>query len=154
MEARISNISKEIRPTPKVSATRFDPPPISTGKSLYITRRIRVITPVGTTSVLVSDLQSQLPTTVSAGGFKILKLSIWNMDGNIVSATLGADVWSNDSANSMQYRDIAPLSRLAGISFDIPDSLALVQTSPTGKVLDALESTSKHCIDATVVFQI
>lgn len=153
MESKIRNLQLENRATPKVGPTRYDPKPIAYNGSLWIERTVMVSLAAATTELLVSDLTSTLPSTAAVVGFKILKISVWNLESRSCAVTLGNLVMTGN-LGTISYRDIAPLSRLSGVCFNIPDSIASSLTNAASKVLTGMDSVGTKVVHATVRFQI
>jgi hypothetical protein len=106
---------------PIVSAAKTDPPPISTGKSLWHTRKVRVVKTIAPgATILVDDVKAQF----GSQPFKCLKVEAWMPLRASCEFKLGDGTWINDSSNSVTYVDIAPMGRMPGVKFRIPEELA------------------------------
>jgi hypothetical protein len=137
MSNQIRRINDEIRPTPKFGPAPADPPPISTAKSLYITRRVRVsgTGTAGAYSITVADIKNQITSATTQ--FKILNMSAWATGAPTATFVMYGATWNG---NNVTYQDLAPLSRLPSMKANIPDTLAVILSNGTDKVLDANSS--------------
>jgi hypothetical protein len=157
--SQLKQIQSEIRATPKVGPARSDPPPVATQNSLFINRVVRVQVPTATATIDVGDILAQLPSNVATKGFRILKASIWVLGNQTCGAVLNGEVWGNRGGSSsaandnMSYVDIAPTNRLAGVMFNIPDTLAIDLTTNTTVVVSGLSTVAPKVVDFTVRFQ-
>jgi len=154
IDAKLARLAHEVRSTPRVRAAKADPPPVSSGKSLYINRRVRIVKTLSTSSqVTVDDIKGE----TSSGPFKILNLSAWTPGSNTTTFALQNVVWENDGAVSMTYRDTAPANRLCGVTYDIPDQLASILNTGAEPVIIATPVgtvTGQLIVDVTVRYQI
>jgi len=153
----VKSVQQEIRSTPRVSAASPDPPPTSSGKSLFITRKVRV------TKVLVSGLATITVDDVkgesSSSAFKVMGISAWAVGCGQGLFTLGDSAWANDGSLTMKYNDIAPLTRLPGVKFNIPDVLAEIMNAGALPVISVAvtgptQTASQLCADVTIRYQI
>jgi hypothetical protein len=150
-------LMQETRGTPTVSPASADPPPVSTGKSRYITRKVRVTKLIssGSAVITVDDVKAQSSTAP----FKILALSGWAVGCGSGVFTLGEGTWDNDTTTLVQYTDIAPLTRLPGAKFNIPDNLATMLNTGTVAIMSfttagSVLAAAQLCVDATIRYQI
>jgi hypothetical protein len=111
---------------PVVSAAKTDPPPVSTGKTLWHKRKVRIVKKIepGAT-ILVDDVKAQF----SGAPFKCVKIEAWMPGRSSCEFILGDGTWINDSSLKITYTDIAPAGRMPGVKFRIPDELAEVMNT-------------------------
>jgi len=143
-----------------VRAARFDPPPTSVSKTLWITRKVRVQKPIdataASTKITVDDVKAQSSTSA----FKISKICSW-VPGLIgAQFALGQDSWAQDTTNEITYVDISPPGRMPGVSFNIPDQLSTMLNTGTAVVLTVVPLGSAGAFstflvaDVTIRYQI
>jgi hypothetical protein len=150
LEAKIRRLENETRITPKVGPARRDPPPISSQKTHYVTRRVRCFVESDTNSVNLTVDGVKAQAGVQA--FKITHLTAYVSGGaQVANFILGSDTWAGgSSANGITYTDIAPLDSLCACKFDIPDHLALQLNTGSVVVMNASLGGSATNIKLTV----
>lgn len=154
---QLKAIRQEIRPSPKVGPAPHDPPPVSVSKTLYINRVVRVASALttGAASITVDEIKAQS----SSAPFKVLAISAWVVGSRISAFSLGEAVWNDDTTTLMTYRDVAPITRLCGCRFNIPDIAASVLNTGTTVVVSCaaatpLETGAQLIADVTIRYQI
>jgi hypothetical protein len=153
----MKTVMQEISGTPTVTAASFDPPPVSTSKSKYITRKVRVTKALtsGAATITVDDVKAESST----GAFKVMGVSAWGVGCASGQFTLGDGVWDNDLSTTMKYTDIAPLTRLCGAKFNIPDNIASFLNTGTTPVMSfatsgPAQTGAQLVADITIRYQI
>jgi len=127
----------ESQAVPTARATGFDPPPVSVGKTLWITRKVRVFKKLDITafgagaSITVDDVKAQS----SSAPFKVSKVSAWLPGRLAAEFALGDGTWINDTTSRITFVDIAPPARSPGVTFNIPDQLAEIMNTGTTQVV-------------------
>jgi len=158
MMSKVNNLMAESMAVPTVKAASRDPPPVSTSKSLWITRKVRIVKAIAPGAIVtVADVKAQ----TSTAPFKIRKLSAWVPARNAVEYKLGNGTWINDTSNEMVFVDASPIGRLNGCVFNIPDQLAEIMNTDTTPVISAVPLGTVDglaggvlVVDATVLYQI
>jgi len=152
----LKSVKQEIRGTPTAMAASADPPPVSTGKTRYVTRKVRVTKLIssGAVTITVDDVKAQS----SSAPFKVLGISAWAVGCGSGVFSLGEGTWINDTTTLMQFTDIAPLTRLPGVKFNIPDNMAEMMNTGTATVISfstagPTQTAAQLCIDATIRYQ-
>jgi hypothetical protein len=153
----------ESQAIPTARAAKFDPPPVSVGKSLWITRKVRVAKKLDLTafgagaSITVDDVKGQS----AASPFKVRKVSAWLPGRLAAEFALGDGTWINDTTTRITYTDIAPPSRSPGVIFNIPDQLAEMMNTGTTQVVtvkpfadEAGAAGNILFADVTIMYQI
>jgi hypothetical protein len=153
----MKTVMQEIKGTPTAAAASFDPPPVSSSKSKYITRKVRVTKALtsGAATITVDDVKAES----SPAAFKVLGVSAWGVGCASGQFALGDGVWDNDASVTMKYTDIAPLTRLCGARFNIPDNIASLMNTGTTAVMSFATSgpsqTGAQLVaDVTIRYQI
>lgn len=132
LNARINAIRKDINPLMKVRACRGNPKPFNKNKTVYVTRTygIEKTAASGTASFSVTDL---LLTIVPGGDpanitdVRVSMIKLWNCQtgSSLTASAIGSVLTDPGSdAPSIQGVDYGTQSSLAGLCFDIPDTLA------------------------------
>lgn len=160
LNQKVTHLSTESRDTPMVRAARFDPPPTSTLKSLWITRKVRVYKKLETTTntvITVDDVKTQS----SSGAFKVSRICAWTPGSLGTQFFLGEATWLNDTTTEMAYLDIAPPGHMPGVCYNIPDQLSTMVNTGTVAVLSCqtigaqLAATNSILVaDVTIRYQI
>jgi len=129
------NLMTESRDVPLVRAARFDPPPTSVSKTLWVTRKVRVQKQIdaaaASTKITVDDIKAQS----SSSAFKISKICVWTPGVIGAIFTLGEPTWAQDTTSEIAYVDISPPGRMPGVSFNIPDQLSTMLNTGTVVVM-------------------
>jgi hypothetical protein len=149
LEAKVRRLEMEARTTPKAGPAKSDPLPVSANKTLYINRKVQVYKTTNTNNIniTVDDIKGQS----SSAAFKILSISAWVSGGSqSATFTLGSDTWMNPTSTAVAYTDLAPLDKLPGVKFDIPDALALPLNTGSVTVINASLSGTATNIQLTV----
>lgn len=134
---KVNNLMSESQSVPTARAAKFDPPPVSVGKTLWITRKVRVSKKLDLTAfgagaaITVDDVKAQS----SSAPFKVAKVSAWLPGRLAAEFALGDGTWINDTTSRITYTDIAPPSRAPGVVFNIPDQLAEIMNTGTTQVV-------------------
>jgi len=129
----------ESRAVPSAGAARADPSPVSTSKTLWITRKVRIVKQIvpipGQTggTITVDDVKAQSSTAP----FKVFKVSAWLPGRLNAEFKLGDGTWINDTATKMTFVDIAPLGRMPGVTFNIPDQLSEIMNNGGSTIIEA-----------------
>lgn len=160
---KVNNLMSESQAIPTARAAKFDPPPVSVGKSLWITRKVRVSKPIDLTAfgagaaITVDDVKAQSSTAP----FKVRKVSAWLPGRLAAEFALGDGTWINDTTTRITYTDIAPPSRAPGVVFNIPDQLAEMMNTGTTQVVtvkpfqnEAGAAGNILFADVTIMYQI
>jgi len=126
---------QESRDVPLVRPARFDPPPTSANKTLWITRKVRVQkqieTSAASTTITVDDVKAQS----SSSAFKISKICVWTPGILGAVFALGEPTWAQDTSTEIKYVDTSPPGRMPGVSFNIPDQLSTLLNTGTVVVM-------------------
>lgn len=122
----------ESHAVPTARAARSDPSPVSTSKTLWITRKVRVVKQIQPGGVIdVDDVKAQS----SPAPFKVCKVSAWMPGRFNAEFQLGDGTWINDTSTKMTFVDVAPPGRMPGVTFDIPDQLSEIMNTGSTAVL-------------------
>lgn len=158
LNAKVNSLKQEARDTPMVRAAKFDPPPASVAKSLWISRKVRVSKQFDTsppTKITVDDVKAQSST----GAFKVSKICAWAPGQIGATFVLSEKTWAQDTTNEIAYTDISPPGRMPGVSFNIPDQLSTVLNTGTDVLLSVTAlagqvTTGLVVVDFTIRYQI
>lgn len=164
LNARINAIRKDINPMIRVMGAKGNPKPLNKNKTVYVTRTypIEKTSASNTAAVSVNDVLTCIaadPQVIADARISMVK--VWNTTvGSSLLATLypAAVMDSGSAAANVQGVDYGTSSSLAGIKFDVPDTLSTDLTSLVGtsNVLTATTGgvTDKILVHVTVRFTV
>lgn len=137
LNARINAIRKDIRPMITVRGCRGNPKPLNKNRTVYVTRTypIEKTAANSTTNISLYDI---ITAAVGAGqtatDLRISMIKMWNTSlGSSLTATClpSGCIDNSIAASNVQGVDYGTSSSLAGLKFDVPDTLAIDITEKT-----------------------
>lgn len=164
LNQKVNNMMAESLAVPTVRRASSDPPPVSTGKTLWIKRKVRIVKQIvpipgqSGGSITVEDVKAQ----TSVNPFKVLKVSAWLPGRLNCEFQLGDGTWINDTSIKMTFVDIAPPARMPSVCYNIPDQLSEIMNAGSsvivsGKSLVTEQTGAPNAVlvaDVTVAYQI
>jgi len=161
LNARITSIRKDINPLVRVMSIKGNPKAVNVNRTVYVTRTY-AITKQSASSVATLSY-ADIISAVAPGGdpasisdCRVSKIKLWNTSiGSSLRATLLTSKLIDSSTNpaSIQGIDYGTSSSLAGLGFDIPDTLAVDITGATPQSDNVVSATTGGATD-TVLFHV
>ena len=138
----IAQLRVETNPMIKPRACRGNPPPIASALSKWHARTVSIIKSSSSNAEVtftMGDIIKSLNNSATGTTIRVKSVKVWNTSiSSNVDATLVPTVIVNSAtapSGSLQFTDYGTGNNLAGVHFNIPDTLAIV-TQPTNATTD------------------
>lgn len=167
VEQQIKNLKNEMNPIPQAKKTSATPKPMRQSASVYVTRKVRMVKSVPTSSASITFTVGDvcvalgLPTTTTVT-FLTDRMSVWNTTNSMGSSNYVSLLPSNalfapiSGAISVPYEDYGSGGISPALTVDFPRSLSTTISATTGSlspfaVIQAAPGSITNSVAQTIV---
>lgn len=148
LSTRVTNLTQEVRPMPKVGRTSSNPTARMVGSTQFTSKVVRVYKTVPTTTfyadLTCADVANALTSSTSSApsvSFRVQGLKVWNMTPagqttNYLKVRCQSKLFTSGTTVPL-VDDVGTASHLPGVYVNIPNTLTQLQTTSTDSLVAA-----------------